>query len=132
MIECFVVRPMNMRISERVRIIEHLTKPGSDFQRALCDDQAAGMIALVCRRAEIVGWARTEYWSGYQTLEAFTALEHRGQGIALFGAAGLKAAGAFDSQPRVAVFAASMERLARCVNLAPILYRREEGAWVLA
>lgn len=125
-----MVRPMNLRIAERQRLIDGLTKPGSDFQRALCENTADGTISLVCDRAEIIGWARTERWRDHRTLEAFTSVEHRHRGVARFAAAGLKAAGAFAGAGTVAVFAPSMERLAFSISMAPLLFYNDNGEWV--
>jgi GNAT superfamily N-acetyltransferase len=81
---------------------DHLTKPGSDFQRKLDSwlydssepTEDDGYIALVEDHGEIIGWARTEKWleagaDQWNTLEAFVHKSYRRRGIAAFAASGL-------------------------------------------
>ena len=127
-----------------------LTRPGSDFQRKLTSlllgdevsKQEGGHIALVLDQGEIVGWARTEYWSAgddgaggevlYDTLEAFVAPDYRLRGIAAFAAAGLYASVLGDEGGTVAVFAPHMLLVARRAGFWPVLYEKVDGKWVRA
>lgn len=118
-----------------------LTKGNSDFQwkltRLLHGDDAAtdadGHIALVLDHGEIVGWARTERWRDYDTLEAFVAPEYRLRGIAGFAAAGLYASVLFDNGGTVAVFHPHMLLVARRAGFYPRLFEKNlRGEWVRA
>jgi len=128
-----------------------LTKPGSDFQwkltRLLHGESGAtvddGHIALVLDQGEIVGWARTEYWTAsndggggfvsYDTLEAFVAPDHRLRGIAAFAASGLYASVLHDNGAAVAVFHPHMLLVARRAGFWPTLYQKNQrGEWVKA
>lgn len=118
-----------------------LTKPGSDFQWKLTrllhaeavptsDD---GHIALVLDHGEIVGWARTEHWTAYDTLEAFVAEDYRLRGIAAFAAAGLYASVLHDEGGAVAVFHPHMLLVARRAGFCPTLFEKNpRGEWVKA
>jgi hypothetical protein len=127
---------------------DHLTKPGSDFQRKLAawidgwlkPTDADGHIALVYDHGEIVGWARTEYWSAgsddadgymmYDTLEAFVAGDYRLRGIAAFAASGLYSAVLHENGGAVAVFHPHMLLVARRAGLWPALFQKEGGQWL--
>lgn len=123
-----------------------LTRPGSDFQRKLTSlllgetvsEREGGHIALVLEQGEIVGWARTEYWTavddavGYDTLEAFVAEDYRLRGVAAFAAAGLYASVLGDEGGTVAVFAPHMLLVARRAGFWPVLYEKVDGKWVRA
>lgn len=128
-----------------------LTKPGSDFQWKLTrllhgevesasDD---GHIALVADQGEVVGWARTEYWTAsndgaggfvsYDTLEAYVAEGYRLRGIAAFAASGLYASVLHDNGAAVAVFHPHMLLVARRAGFWPTLYQKNQrGEWVKA
>jgi len=128
-----------------------LTKPGSDFQwkltRLLHGESGAtvddGHIALVLDQGEVVGWARTEYWTAgddggggivsYDTLEAFVAPDHRLRGIAAFAASGLYASVLHDNGAAVAVFHPHMLLVARRAGFWPTLFEKNpRGEWVQA
>lgn len=121
-----------------------LTKPGSDFQWKLTrllhgevesasDD---GHIALVLDHGEVVGWARTERWTAYDTLEAFVAPGYRLRGIAAFAAfaaSGLYASVLHDNGAAVAVFHPHMLLVARRAGFWPTLFTKNpRGEWVKA
>lgn len=118
-----------------------LTKPGSDFQWKLTrllhgeveptsDD---GHIALVLDQGEVVGWARTEYWTAHDTLEAFVAPGYRLRGIAAFAASGLYAGVLHDGDGTVAVFHPHMLLVARRAGLFATLFQKNQrGEWVKA
>ena len=128
-----------------------LTKPGSDFQwklTRLLHAEAAptsddGSIALVLDQGEIVGWARTEYWTAgsdgaggfvsYDTLEAYVAEGYRLRGIAAFAASGLYASVLHDNGAAVAVFHPHMLLVARRAGFWPTLFTKNpRGEWVKA
>ena len=128
-----------------------LTKHNSDFQWKLTrllhgeveptsDD---GSIALVLDQGEIVGWARTEYWTAgsdgaggfvfYDTLEAYVAEGYRLRGIAAFAASGLYASVLHDQGAAVAVFHPHMLLVARRAGFWPTLFEKNHrGEWVKA
>jgi len=116
---------------------EHLTKPCSDFQGkldawlvgSLTPADEDGHIALVEDHGEIVGWARTEGWSVYDTLEAYVAPPYRRRGIAAFAASGLYSAVLHDNVGTVAVFHPHMLLVARRAGFFPTLFRKEGGQW---
>lgn len=128
----------------------HLTKPGSDFQRKLTSlilgettaTEDDGHIAVVLDRGEPIGWARTEYWSAgsdgagglvcYDTLEAFVAEKYRLRGVAAFAASGIAASPLYDTGAAVAVFAPHMLLVARRAGLWPVLFHKVDGQWVRA
>lgn len=131
----------------RNRLVRH----GSDFQWKLTAllhgdrpaDQNDGHIALVLDHGEIVGWARTEYWSAgddgaggvvsYDTLEAFVAEDYRLRGIAAFAASGIYAGVLHDNGDAVAVFHPHMLLVARRAGFYPVLYvKSPAGKWVKA
>jgi hypothetical protein len=114
-------------------IVRHLTKPGSDFQRALLAGRCPGTIAIVRDQGEIVGWARTETWAEgdeddavWDTLEAFVATSHRMRGVAAFAAAGLAATSGCWSGMAVAVFHPHMLLVARRAGFHPTLFARQD------
>lgn len=128
-----------------------LTKPGSDFQwkltRLLHGEAVAGerdgSIALVLDQGEIVGWARTEYWTAgsdgaggvvsHDTLEAYVAEGYRLRGVAAFAASGLYASVLHDQGAAVAVFHPHMLLVARRAGFWPTLYQKNRlGEWVKA
>lgn len=132
--DCFIVRTAVLRPSERAWIADRLTGPGSDFKKKLLDGTAGGQIAMALDKGEIVGWARTERWEKWDTLEAFVAPEFRGRGVATWCAMGLVAANAFDEESAgfVAVFRPAMIPLAAKVGLLPIRFDRQgDGRWTL-
>lgn len=128
----------------------HLTRPGSDFQKKLTclllgdevSERDGGHIALAIDQGEIVGWARTEYWTAgsdgaggfvsYDTLEAFVAEGYRLRGVASFAASGLYASVLHDEGGTVAVFAPKMLLVARRAGFWPVLFEKVDGKWVRA
>lgn len=129
----FITKTNRLRRSERRFIADHLTRPGSDFQRALLYGAPAGTIALCLDQGEIVGWARTEIWQATPTLEAFVGVPYRRRGIALACAAALVAEGVFRDHKEVAVFRPSMASLAGRLNLPYAQYdRKPDGSWKAA
>jgi predicted GNAT family acetyltransferase len=118
-----------------------LCKPGSDFQWKLTrllhkeaePTASDGSIGLVLDQGEVVGWARTEQWSSYDTLEAFVAPEYRLRGIAAFAASGLYAGVLHDNGGTVAVFHPHMLVVAKRAGFYAKLYEKNpRGVWVLA
>jgi len=119
----------------RRTIRDELTKPGSDFHKAI-NTKTDGHIAVVFHDDQVVGWARTEKWHAsddgmvYDTLEAFVRPERRLQGVAVFAAAGLRAGVLHDNGGVVAVFHPHMLLLARQAGFFPVLFERDgAGGW---
>ena len=93
--ELFVLKTDRLRATERRFIADHLTRPESEFQRALLNGGLTGTIAICLDQGEIVGWARSEVWQGIPTLEAFVSPAYRRRGMATLCAAGLRTEGVF-------------------------------------
>jgi len=128
--ELFTLKSSRLSVSERRFIIDHLTRDGSDFQKALMSGNPLGSIAICLDMGEIVGWARTEKWDGHDTLEAFVQQPYRRRGIARLCASGLVASNSLNVGRSVAVFRDSMLHLARGVGLEPLLFcRQQDGSW---
>jgi hypothetical protein len=131
MIVCSVM-PLDEVVEDapiRRTIRDELTKPGSDFHKAI-DTKTDGHIAVVFHDDQVVGWARTERWQSYDTLEAFVRPERRLQGIAVFAAAGLFSAVLRDEGGTVAVFHPHMLLVARRAGFWPVLFERDvAGGW---
>jgi hypothetical protein len=117
--------------SRRRYIADRLTRTGSVFQRALLDGSPLqGDIAVMECRSELVSWARTEWWNGYPTLEAFTLPEYRRIGYATACAAALVAFRADLQGETLAVFRPQMAELARRLGLRHKLFERQpDGSW---
>lgn len=140
--ECYILPTARLRPSERQLLATKLTRPYSDFQRSLTANTAQGTIALCLDQGEIIGWARTEMWQNWNTLEAFVDSTYRGRGVATFAAAGLVASCQFfrgsygyatGAGSCAAVFHPSMKPLSRKVGVYPVLYERHpDGTWNLA
>jgi len=142
MIACTVLPLADLDASMRLLIRDELTKPGSDFHKAV-ETKSDGVIAMVMDDIEVVGWARTEYWSAgddgagglvmYDTLEAFVRPERRVQGIAAFAAAGIYSSissDLLDAGFAVAVFHPHMMLVARRAGFFPVLFERDgNGGW---
>jgi hypothetical protein len=121
-------------------VYEHLTHDDSDFQKKLgrwmageTPSQQDGVIAVAIDQGEVVGWARTERWRNYNTLEAFVAQPYRERGIASWCASGLLTQHPYcEDSNVVAVFARPMVHVARRVGLHPVLYQYDDnlGDWV--
>ena len=114
-----------------------LTNPGSEFQTRLTnllfsEGVAEGHISLVLDQSEVVGWARTDRWTTYDTLEAFVAPDYRGRGIASFAAAGLRSSVMHSGSIAVAVFHPHMALVAQRVGLLPVLFEGGNGRWTPA
>ena len=95
-------------------------------------DSARAFTTVAIDQGEIVGWARTERWSGYDTLEAFVAEDYRLRGVASFAACGLYASVLHDEGGTVAVFAPKMLLVARRAGFWPVLFEKVDGKWVRA
>jgi hypothetical protein len=108
----------------RRTIRDELTKPGSDFHKAI-DTKTDGHIAVVFHDDQVVGWARTERWQSYDTLEAFVRPERRLQGVAVFGAAGIRAGVLHENDGTVAVFHPHMVLVAQRAGFFPVLFERD-------
>lgn len=135
MMECHILPAVDMPPDDRVVIAGRLTREDSDFRRALVAGTQEGTIAICKEAGEIIGWARTERWNAWSTLEAFVGTAHRGRGVATFCAAGLVASCSCfrGSYGYAAVFRPSMKHLARKVGIAPVLFSRlPDGRWELA
>jgi hypothetical protein len=129
MIACTVLPLADLDASMRRLIRDELTKPGSDFHEAV-ETKTDGHIAVVFHDEQVIGWARTEQWNGYDTLEAFVRPERRLQGVAVFAAAGLRAGVLHDNGGVVAVFHPHMLLLARQAGFFPVLFERNgNGGW---
>jgi hypothetical protein len=138
---CTILTARIFAASAAEYVRDHLTKPGSDFQKKLTawldgsakPTKSDGDIALVEDHGEIVGWARTERWlvddTLYSTLEAFVADPYRRRGIAAFAASGLYSSVLHDYEPTVAVFHPHMLLVARRAGLWPTLFEKEAGQW---
>ena len=114
-----------------------LTNPGSEFQTRLTNllftgGVAEGHVSLVEDQGEVVGWARTDRWTTYDTLEAFVAPDYRGRGIASFAAAGLRSSVMHSGSIAVAVFHPHMALVAQRVGLLPVLFEGGNGRWTPA
>ena len=133
--ELFVLPTGRLRRSERNFIADHLTRPQSDFQKALLDggDIIKGTIAICLDQGEIIGWARTELWRELPTLEAFVSPAYRRRGVATLCAAGLRTEGVWRDYEFVAVFRPTMISLARRLGLPYASFdRAPDGSWVEA
>jgi GNAT superfamily N-acetyltransferase len=112
-------------------IAESFTKPGSDFNRKLTSGEPLGvydgLIAVVRSRTEIIGWARSETWMRWDTLESFVSPSHRGRGIAAFAASGLRST--YSHTAEVAVFHPHMLLVARRAGFRPVLFEKEGDQW---
>lgn len=133
--ELFVLPTGRLRVTERNFIADHLTRPGSDFQRAILDGggSLAGTIAICLDQGEIIGWARTELWRELPTLEAFVSPAYRRRGVATLCVAGLRTEGVWRDHEFVAVFRPTMATLARRLGLLYAAFdRAPDGSWVEA
>ena len=133
--ELFVLPTARLRVTERNFIADHLTRPGSDFQRAILagGGDLTGTIAICLDQGEIVGWARTELWRELPTLEAFVAPAYRRRGVATLCAAGLRAEGVWRDHEFVAVFRPTMISLGSRIGLHYAVFdRAPDGSWVEA
>jgi len=112
-------------------IAASFTKPGSDFNKKLTSGQPLGvydgLIAVVRSRTEILGWARSETWQRWDTLESFVSPSHRGRGIAAFAASGLRST--YNHTAEVAVFHPHMLLVAKRAGFRPILFHKEGDQW---
>jgi GNAT superfamily N-acetyltransferase len=113
-------------------IAGHVCRDGSAFQSSLRCGEPAGDIAFCRDQGEIIGWARTERWEGYPTLESFVIPPYRGRGVATACAQALVANGSISRSSIVAVFRPQMESIAaRCgLRLAAFSRREEDGQWM--
>jgi hypothetical protein len=128
--ELFILQTSRLRRSEKRFIADHLTRPDSEFQRALLDGEPAGTIAICLDQGEIVGWARSEMWQGMPTLEAFVATAYRRRGVGTLCAAGLRTEGVFLDFDQVAVFRPTMVSLAHRLGLPFAQFdRKPDGTW---
>jgi len=131
MILCSVMPLAELVADAAIRrtIRDELTKPGSDFHKAI-DTKTDGHIAVVFDGETIVGWARTERWQSYDTLEAFVRPERRLQGVAVFAAAGIYSSVLHENGGVVAVFHPHMLLVARRAGFWPVLFERDgAGGW---
>jgi len=110
-------------------IAGHLCRDGSVFQAALRARNASGDIAYCRDQGEIIGWARTEWWRGYQTLEAFVSPAYRGRGVSVACAQALIASGAITRGSLVAVFREPMDVLAGRCGLRAEVFALEGSQW---
>jgi len=131
--ELFVLKTDRLRATERRFIADHLTRPESEFQRALIEGTVTGTIAICLDQGEIIGWARSEVWQGIPTLEAFVAPAYRHRGVATLCAAGLRTEGVFRDYDYIGVFRPTMVSLARRLGLIYSSFdRMPDGTWVKA
>jgi GNAT superfamily N-acetyltransferase len=128
--EFFVLKTSRLRRCEKRFIADHLTRPGSEFQRALLDGEPAGTIAMCLDQGEIIGWARTEIWQDMPTLESFVSPAYRRRGVAKACAAALIAEGVFRDHEFIAVFRPTMVSLAERLGLLYASFdRKPDGTW---
>jgi hypothetical protein len=132
-VNCTILPIADLDVIDINWIVMRLTKPDSDFQRALLSGRRPGEIAIVRDQGEIVGWARTEAWAEgdeddavWDTLEAFVATSHRMRGVAAFAAAGLAATSPCWSSMGVAVFHPHMLLVARRAGFHPTLFAKQD------
>jgi len=131
--ELFVLKTDRLRVTERRFIADHLTRPDSEFQRALLAGTATGTIAICLDQGEIIGWARSEVWQGIPTLEAFVSPAYRRRGVATLCAAGLRTEGVFRDYEYIGVFRPTMVSLASRLGLIYTSFERApDGTWVKA
>jgi hypothetical protein len=107
----------------------HLCRDGSDFQTALRTGNASGDIAYCRDQGEIIGWARTEWWGGHQTLEAFVSPPYRGRSVSVACAQALVASGSIAKGSLVAVFRRPMDVIAGRCGLRAALFSLEGSLW---
>jgi hypothetical protein len=128
--ELFVLKTDHLRSSERRFIADHLTRPESDFQRALLGGPVTGTIAICLDQGEIIGWARSEMWNEIPTLEAFVSPAYRRRGVATLCTAGLRTEGVFRDHEFVAVFRPTMVSVACRLGLLYASFdRKPNGTW---
>jgi GNAT superfamily N-acetyltransferase len=131
--ELFILRTDLLRPSERRFIADHLTRPESDFQRALINGGLSGTIAVCLDQGEIIGWARSEMWNEIPTLEAFVSPAYRRRGVATLCTAGLRTEGVFRDYEYIGVFRPTMVSLASRLGLIYSAFdRMPDGTWVKA
>lgn len=137
---CRTIHITELDDADAAFIVNHLTKPNSDFSRKLQRKLAGeklrnvdGWISLVLDYGEIVGWCRTEAWIEpptqvpWDTLEAFVNPTYRGRAIASWAANGLLC-GPLSEASGVAVFAPSMMLLAKRIGLFPVLFLKADDS----
>jgi len=128
--ELFVLKTDRLRATERRFIADHLTRPDSDFQRALLAGTVTGTIAICLDQGEIIGWARSEIWQDIPTLEAFVSPAYRRRGVATLCAAGLRTEGVFRDYEFIGVFRPTMVSLASRLGLLYASFdRNPDGTW---
>ena len=133
--ECHILPADELPRDDRFFLALRLTRDNSDFCGALVAGTQEGTIAICKDAGEIIGWARTERWRSWSTLEAFVGTAYRGRGVATFCAAGLVASYPYfrGSCGYAAVFRPSMQNLARKVGVSPVLFSRmPDGKWELS
>jgi len=136
MITCTALPLADIALGAPLRrlIRDELTKPGSDFHKAI-ETKTDGHIAIVWADAVAVGWARTEHWYDgngipYDTLEAFVRPDHRLKGIAVLAACGICSSALCENGGVVAVFHPHMLLVARRAGFFPTLFERDgHGGW---
>jgi GNAT superfamily N-acetyltransferase len=135
MITCTALPLADIALGAPLRrlIRDELTKPGSDFHKAI-ETKTDGHIAIVWADAVAVGWARTEHWYDgngipYDTLEAFVRPDHRLKGIAVLAACGICSSALCENGGVVAVFHPHMLLVARRAGFFPTLFERDERGW---
>ena len=128
----------SLDVVQRRWIARHMTRDGSDFQKAIqtCSLSGAGKIALVVKHGEIVSWTRSEMWTDpktqidYMTLEAFTLPAHRRNGYVKLGAAALAEDEWLRLNEPMAVFRMRMWEVAKGVGCTDVTYFFcDEGKW---
>lgn len=128
--DTFTTPAHRLTASERAFLVEHLTRPHSDFAKALEAGTQKGSICLCLDQGEIVGWARSEDWESWPTLEAFVRPQWRERGVASLCAAGLRASNVYGNSGRYcAVFRPPMLAVAARAGLAAILFTHSKDGW---
>lgn len=128
--DTFTTPAHRLTLSERKFLADHATRPHSDFQKALLAGTQKGTICLCLDQGEIVGWARSEGWESWPTLEAFVRPQWRERGVAALCAAGLRASNVYGNSGRYcAVFRHSMLAVAARAGLAAVLFTHSDGGY---
>jgi hypothetical protein len=132
--QCEITTIGNLSQADRQLMLTALTRQGSEMQDELSSYSTSSTpIALVrSTSGTICAWAASHRWRGFCTLEGWTAMGQRGQGIGTWAAAGLIARGVLVKHTPVAVFAPACVVLATHLRLKPVLFLFDGSDWVKA
>jgi hypothetical protein len=132
--QCDITTIGNLSQADRQQLLTGLTRPGSEMQDELSAFSTSSTPIAVVRAntGAICAWAASHRWNGFCTLEGWTAMGVRGQGIGSWAAAGLIARGVLIKGTSVAVFAPACMVMATHLGLRPVLFRFDGSDWVKA